>query len=75
MLNELLSSMRHYALERTNDVKRGACSAKFAASLFQCYSDSMINALSLIGKETDIQAMKAEAKALYKSIYKDSNFA
>lgn len=70
MINELLGSLRRYARERKEDVRRGACSAKFALSLFQCYSESMMNALRILGRDTDVSAIKNEAKQLCSLICK-----
>jgi hypothetical protein len=70
MINELLGSLRCYARERREEVRRGACSAKFALLLFQCYSESMMNALSILGRDTDVRTIQHEAKQLCSLIYK-----
>lgn len=75
MINELLSSMRRYARERNEEARRGFCSVKFATSLFQCYSESMINALRIIGRETDSRTIKEEAKHLLSLIHQGKTFA
>jgi hypothetical protein len=75
MINDLLSSLRKYARERNEEVRRGGCSATFAISLFQCYSDSMITALRIIGRDTDIRAIKSETTHLCASMYKRNDIA
>ncbi len=61
MRDQLLHSHQQFLLRQERDLKKGLNTREFTISLIQCYSESMIKALQIIGEDKYILQVQTEA--------------